>query len=274
MTFLKLFFNRQRWWTTILAAFAVVVMISLGLWQVDRLQQRRAFNARTTAQLNEPPLALAGDALNNLDVKSMEYRTVVVTGQYDFAHEIGLRNQAFRDQVGINLLAPLVIAGTQQAILVNRGWIPFEDSAPARWSKFTEPGTVQVRGVIRLSQAKPDFGGISDPAGAHPVWNLVTVEKIQEQMPYPLLPVYIQQTPEGASVVTGETPFTVVNVPTSSTPVKITLPARSPAQIDLSEGSHAVYAIQWFTFAAIVGIGYPALVIQRAKKKPSLQENK
>ena len=71
----------------------------------------------------------------------------------------------------------------------------------------------------------------------------------------------------------GETPFTVVNVPTSSTPVKITLPARSPAQIDLSEGSHAVYAIQWFTFAAIAGIGYPALVIQRAKKKATTSES-
>jgi surfeit locus 1 family protein len=271
---LKLFFNRQRWWTTLLAVIAVGVMIGLGFWQLDRLQQRRAFNARVAAQIQAPPIELTAESLNAdliHNLTTMEYRAVSVTGQYDHTHEIALRNQAFQDQLGVNLLTPLIISGTHQAVLINRGWIPFQDAAPDKWNKFAAPGIVQVRGVIRYSQARADFGGINDPPGTLKVWNLINLARIQEQMPYPLLPVYIQQTPDGNAVISEGTPFTMVNIPTSAKPIQITLPARSSIQVDLSEGSHLVYAIQWFTFAAMVGMGYPYLVVSRAKKSKERQ---
>lgn len=264
----NLLFNRQRWWTTLLVIVAVLVMIGLGMWQLDRYQQRLAFNARVAAQIKEPPIEITADALNAgiaQKLTTMEYHAVTVTGQYDFAHEIALRNQAFKDQVGVNLLTPLIIKGTQQAVLVNRGWIPFEDAAPNKWQKFAEPGTVEIRGIVRYSQAKPDFGGISDPPGNLQIWNLVNLQRIQEQLPYPLLPVYIQQTPAGGAQVGEGVPFTVVNVPTSATPMKITLPARDEIQVDLSEGSNLMYAIQWFGFAIALAVGYPYLVKSRNK---------
>ncbi len=271
---LKLFFNRQRWWTTLLVVVAVCVMIGLGVWQLDRLQQRRAFNARVAAQIAEPAIEITGEALQAglaQTLTTMEYRAVSVTGQYDHSHEIALRNQAFQDQIGVNLLTPLVISGTHQAVLINRGWIPYQDAAPDQWNKFAEPGIVQVRGVIRYSQARADFGGINDPPGTLQVWNLINLARIQEQMPYPLLPVYIQQTPEGNATIGEGKPFTLITVPTSAKPMPISLPARSPLQVDLSEGSHLVYAIQWFTFAAMVGIGYPYLVVSCAKKSKERQ---
>ena len=259
---LGILFSRKRWLTTLLAFVAVLVMGGLGAWQLDRLQQRRVFNARVNAQVNASPLELAGDTLKT-DLTQMEYRPVRVIGAYDFSQQVALRNQAYKNQVGVTLLTPLVISGTKQAVLVNRGWIPFDDAGPDKWSKYNESGAIEVRGVIRLAQAQPDFGGINDPPGAHPVWNLANVERIAAQVSHPLLPVYVQQTPSGTAIVLEDTAKSFVSVPGQSATQASSIPLRMSAELDLSEGSHMVYAIQWFAFAAMVAIGYPRIVLKR-----------
>jgi surfeit locus 1 family protein len=70
-------------------------------------------------------------------------------------------------------------------------------------------------------------------------WNIVNLERINHQVSVPLLPAYIQQSP-------GST--------------QIAPPYRSEPQLDLTEGPHFSYALQWFTFAAILAIGYPIYV--------------
>ena len=240
---MKHLFNRQWWWTTLLVLAAVGVMVRLGVWQLDRLSQRRAFNARVNAQLAAPALDLSGAALG-ADLTTLEYRSAVVTGRYDFSQQIALRNQAWDDgqatvRAGVHLLTPLVIEGSSQAVLVDRGWIPLEQSSPEQWAQFDEPGPVTLRGAIRLSESRADFGSVSDPMGYLQYWNLVNLPRIQEQMPQLLLPVYIQQTPEQAWS---------------------SLPNRAPLELDLSEGSHLGYALQWFGFALVLLAGYPFYV--------------
>lgn len=250
---LKTLFTRRWIFTTLLVITAVGVMVRLGIWQLERLAQRQAFNARVTAQVEQPPLELSGDALDS-DLASMEYRAVVVTGVYDHAQEIALRNRAYENHLGVDLLTPLVIGGTQRAVLVNRGWIPTEAAAPANWKKFAEPGTITVRGVIRRSQSRADFGSITDPPGKLQLWNLVNLARIQEQISYPLLPVYIQQSidqPVATSGATARSPY----------------PLRSKVEIEISEGSHLGYALQWFTFATILAFGYPVFVRARMKTR-------
>jgi surfeit locus 1 family protein len=179
----------------------------------------------------------------------MEYRAVTVTGEYDDSQEVALRNQAHDGRWGVNLLTPLRIAGTDRAVLVDRGWIPAEDYTSGAWEKYREPGTVNVHGVIRRSQAKPDFGRRGDPTPAPgefiPAWNLVNVESIDVQTSYDLLPVYIKQSPDPAW--TG-------------------LPFRSQPKLELTEGSHLGYAIQWFAFAALLGFGYPFFVRKQERE--------
>ena len=75
-------FSRRWLFTTLLVLVAAAVMARLGVWQLDRLEWRRGFNARVIAQANEPPMALDATALD-LDLYSMEYRKVLVG---DYAH--------------------------------------------------------------------------------------------------------------------------------------------------------------------------------------------
>jgi surfeit locus 1 family protein len=239
----------RRW---ILATFLVIagaaVLARLGVWQLDRLAQRRIFNTRVQAQMAQPQLALTGDALS-ADLPGMEYRSVVVRGQYDFSRQVALRNQAWDNQAGVHLLTPLRIDGTDTYVLVERGWVPGLESTPADWRQYDESGTVEVRGIIRRSQSKPDFGRRADPlpapgSGPLNLWYFADVARVAAQLPYPLLPVYVQQAPD---------------------PAWTSLPYRSLPELDLTEGPHMSYALQWFSFAILLLIGYPFYVRKRER---------
>jgi surfeit locus 1 family protein len=245
-------FSRRWLLATILVLIGSAVMVRLGIWQLDRLEQRRAFNTRVMAQIDQPALDMNQSGAPAASLVDMEYRSVSVKGTYDYEHQVVLRNQAYQNQWGVNLLTPLKISGRDQAILVNRGWIPADDYEGGDWSKYSVMGAVQVEGMIRRSESQPDFGFRSDPTpqpGMGPLksWNFVNIPRIDEQTPYDLLPVYIQQAP-----VSGQ------NAP----------PYASLPEFELSEGPHMGYAIQWFTFAALLAFGYP-FYIRKQEKSPS-----
>ena len=98
----------------------------------------------------------------------------------------------------------------------------------------------EVRFHGRGGQGKPAIGGIADAlpaAGTRlAVWNNLDVKNMSTQFPYPLLEVYIQPNVDAEDTVP----------PIPYQPI-----------IELTEGSHFGYALQWFTFATILFAGYP-----------------
>lgn len=236
MPLLKMF-HRKWLLTTLLVLLGTALCVRLGIWQLDRLESRRAFNAQVESMRALPPLDLNQEGTDS--ITEMEWRSVKVAGEYDFENQIALRNQYSGDQYGYHLWTPLLFGG--KAVLVDRGWIPADgNSTPSDWHKYDEPGVVNLLGQIRLGQTKPTLGGVPDVlpenAARLEVWNNGDVERITEQLPYPALPVYIQPNPDALDV---EPP-----IPFQPT-------------IELTEGPHFGYALQWFTFAAILFIGYP-----------------
>ena len=229
---------QRKWWLATLLVFAgTALCVRLGIWQLDRLQQRRAFNAQFESARADSVLDLNQDLPQ--DLPAMEWRSVKVTGEYDFANQIALRNQYYGNQYGYHLWTPLRFSG--KAVLVDRGWIPADgNSAPADWRKYDEAGTVNVSGQIRLGQTKPAFGGVVDAQpknGAKlEIWNNADLAHIAPQMPYPVLPVYIQPATD----------------PLDNQP-----PIPYQPEVEITEGPHLGYALQWFTFATILFVGYP-----------------
>ncbi len=237
-------FSRRWWWTTLIVIAGIGLTIRLGFWQLDRYRQRlaairqvQAVQALPVLNLNERPL------LTNLS--SMEYRQVTVIGEYDFVHQVALRNQV-RERMtgtdpGIALMTPLIMVDGQ-AILVERGWIPLEFTTSDSWRQFDEPGTLSITGIFRLSMAQAEIGdALADPTLAPgqnrlDIWNFMNLSRLQEQIPYPILDVYIQQTP-GANLDT--LPFRLMNEP------------------DLDPGDNFSFALTWFIFAGTLFFGYP-----------------
>ena len=240
--------------TTLLVIAALMVMARLGFWQLERLEERRAFNTAVQAQLDAPALDL-NQGIPTGDLPAMEYREVVARGEFDPGHEIILRNQIHDNRPGYHLLTPLRIDGTDKAVLVDRGFIPMEEAQPAERAQYARPGAVTIQGRLRQGHV-PRIFGARDPELAPgqerlDAWNAVNLPRIQEQVPYELLPVYIQAAPDPGEAASG--PIAAVDIP------------------DITEGSHLGYAFQWFSFAAILAIGYPFFV---RKQLRSLQPTK
>jgi len=231
---LKKMFSRAWVVATLLVLGGTAFCIRMGVWQLDRLEQRRAFNVQVVTMRAEKMLDLTRSVPAN--ISTMEWRAVTVTGEYDFEHQVTLRNQFNGDQYGYHLITPLRFPGG--AVLVNRGFIPADqNSTPADWRKYDETGQVTITGQIRLGQEKPAFGGVADADVAHlDVWNNFDVNRISAQIPYPILSVFVQP-----NEIEGD------NIP----------PISFQPEIELTEGPHFGYALQWFSFATILFFGYP-----------------
>ncbi len=241
--------SRQLWWSAIIVLVAMAVMIRLGFWQLDRLAQRRASNAELIHQLALPPLSLASNTLPvelaaGSDVTALKNRAASVRGTYDFSHQVVLKLQSWEGQPGVHLVTPLIIEGSSQAILVDRGWVPYSEATPENQRQFDEPGPVAVTGRIELSQPLP--AAATQPGSPQTEWYRLDIAAIQAQMPYPLLPVYIQQSPPAGG--NAELPYRVEPV------------------YDLSDGPHLSYAIQWYSFAGILGGVYITYVYKNAAR--------
>jgi len=232
-----------RWLiTTLLVVAAVGVMARLGVWQLDRLAERRAFNARVQAQIDSPPLDL-NRPFSASDPYDMEYRQVVARGVYDHTQEIVLRNQVRENQPGYHVLTPLRLENSRSVVLVNRGFLDLEQGKPEQRAAFAVSGQVEVRGMLKRPHV-PRFFGVPDPTlipgqTRLDAWNAVNLERIEQQVDGLLLPVFILAAPD---------------------PVHPGPPYAQPEQPDLTEGSHMGYAVQWFSFAAILGLGYPFFI--------------
>jgi surfeit locus 1 family protein len=103
----RVIFSRQWILTTLLVLAGGALCVRLGFWQLDRLEQRRAFNAHVEAMRAAEPLILAGQSAN--DLTTMEYRAVAVSGTYDFENQVALRNRYYQNESGFNLLTPLLL---------------------------------------------------------------------------------------------------------------------------------------------------------------------
>lgn len=237
----------RRWLLVTLGVLLLMgVLARLGFWQLDRLEQRRAANAALVAALDSPPIDLndrASSFASLSDVAALEAlrnRDVVVRGEYDLEHEFIVKLQSYEGQPGVNLLTPLLLDGPAGplAVLVDRGWIPDDALEGGDLSAFAPEPAGALRGYVALTETLRRGAGAT-PVPGKEIYR-VDIASLQRELPYPLLPFYIKDAPpEG-----GDT----------------AAPFRTPREVDLSEGPHLDYAIQWFVFSLGLGVGYVIFV--------------
>jgi surfeit locus 1 family protein len=243
--YLRKLFSRQWILWTVAVVLMMALFVRLGFWQLDRLEQKRAYNTTLSTRWHQEPFNLSQEALPAA-LEGLEYRRVTATGAFDYAHQIVLKSQVYRDAVGIVLVTPFVLA-ENRAVLVARGWVPLDRSAPQFWPELEEPAGAPLLGLLRPSQSRPGAetpGAESSTPQAE--WYRIDIPAIQQQMPYQLEPVWLQQLPEPAR-------------PTDRLPVR-----EEPTALDSS--THLGYAVQWFSFAVITGFGYIMLVRFRERQ--------
>jgi len=195
----------------------------LGIWQLDRLHQRRQANVAIRAAREAPPITLTPA---DTDPDALAEHRVAARGHYDLGNDIVLRGAVLEGAPGVLVVTPLLLADSGPAVQVTRGFLPAPDAVTVDLDGLQEPGEVTVRGIAK---PVPTGGGEPIPHGGQTTWRRLDRQALRERLPYHLLPVYVEQTPD------------------STLP---TFPRRlAPAPID--EGPHLSYAIQWFSFATM-----------------------
>lgn len=245
----------RRWWLpTLLVLAGMALLIWLGFWQLQRMDQRAAYNDLVISRWVAAPLELNTTTLP-ADLGEWEYRRLALHGQFDFAHQIVLKNQFFAEQPGVQLVTPMLLDSAEgeptKAVLVARGWAPFEDAKPENIAQFDEPDLTQLVGLVQESQMMPGGEAPTIPDAPQTEWFRINIDAIQPQMPYDLLHFFIYALPEDGRTIND-------------------LPIREPRDpaIELrSPIMHLSYAVQWFSFAMILGFGYTQIVRVQERRR-------
>jgi surfeit locus 1 family protein len=130
----------------VLGLVVAAVCVRLGLWQLDRHAERRAWNTQAEARLAAPPVTLTSGAAP-ADTAGLTYRRARAVGVFGFADQVTEGNKTYQGAPGVYVVTPLRFAdGT--GILVNRGWAYAADGMTADLASLAELDTASVEGVL------------------------------------------------------------------------------------------------------------------------------
>ena len=136
--------------------------------------------------------------------EELPYHRVTVSGTFDYNHEVILRNRRYEDRPGVFVLTPLKIDGTDATVLVSRGFAPIQYSEPQDRAGFKRPSHSSFTGLIKASVPRRFLAPADPPTGeGNPrvdAFLRVDLVKIGAQMPYPILPVWIEVMHEGDNI--------------------------------------------------------------------------
>jgi len=238
--------RRKDWGFILLAILAAALFVRLGFWQLSRLHERRAHNDLIRQRMDLPAATIEQAISSPSD---WTFRHVRLHGTFDPAHEVLLSPRSYQDQPGVDLVTPLHLDGNLGTVLVDRGWIPFAATEPGPRAAYQITGPVEIQGMVMTSQPSVKLFLLPGPPTPSPesfrtIWQTLDIPSLEIQMPYPLLPFFVAQTstPSGP----GEHPI-------------------PDPEIDLTDGPHLSYAMQWFAFAIIALAGGGAWIGRRLR---------
>ena len=213
----------------VVAAGAAALFARLGVWQLHRLAERRAFNAQFEQRLAAAPVPL--DSIPR-DTALAKYRRVRVHGTFDYDHQFVITGRSRDGAPGVFLITPLKPDTGARAVLVNRGWVYSPDASSVNASLWLEPERTTVDGFIEPMPARTRDA--SQSATNPRAWRELDYARATAELPYAIEPYSVVELANGPRPV--------------GAPTRLQLPA-------MDDGPHLSYAIQWFTFAAIALYG-------------------
>ncbi|GAB4066605.1 SURF1 family protein [Ancylobacter sonchi] len=153
----------------IASGIAFAILVSLGVWQLERLAWKQGLIAKVDARIHEAAVPAPEEQdWDEVDFAGDEYRRVTVAGR--FRHDLEVQVYTLADQTpdggggpGYWVITPLVTA-EGAAILINRGFVPMRLKNPADRSEGQVDGMVNVTGLIRMPEEAGLFTPPNDPS--------------------------------------------------------------------------------------------------------------
>jgi surfeit locus 1 family protein len=228
-----------RPFTTLLAIGLIVLLVSLGRWQLRRAEEKRELfdsfaagaDATQLIEFGTPPVR--------------RYQHVAAGGHYDETRQVLIDNMMNAERVGYFVITPFALAGGGW-VLVNRGWVPLGASRAER-------PAIPVGGNQRQLRGRADH---------MPSPGIQMGVKAQLQPPYPVVAAF----PSRAEIarLLHESSWT------SATDLVLLDPGEADGYVrnwsapGFPPMRHIGYAVQWFALALTLGVIYVVTNLRRA----------
>lgn len=229
----------------LLLVIAAPLFVGLGLWQLDRAEQKRERAADLAVRAEMPPFDLAAPVVA---AEELRFRALRARGRFEADGQILIENRRQGNRLGFHVITPLRIADSDRRVLVNRGWIPSGMDGSPTPAPVPE-GEVEVTGQTHIP-APPAIVLHDDTQAARQWgdrWPYLTIDLYGAAVTYPVEPVVILQNPDDPHGFVRHWPRELPK-----------------------EGMHIGYAIQWFAFAVIALV----LGLRMSLKRRSTEESR
>jgi surfeit locus 1 family protein len=237
-------FRRPSWWALLLTVAGALLFVRLGVWQLHRADFKEVLLRRYAASEGAPLQDFAKVAETP---PADGFPRVQVSGRYLADRLYLLDNPKHDGRGGVEVFAPLALAGHPQLLLVDLGFLPGNGNGKTPQLPPLPTGEVSLHGLyvppppvgfemggnaLARQTRWPKTGIFLDPA------------EVARDLGHPLYPRLLALDPDPAAIYER-----VHTLDFSSMP-----PAR-----------HRAYAFQWFTFALAAVV---ILLVVHRKRKP------
>ncbi|MDC0454105.1 SURF1 family protein [Gammaproteobacteria bacterium] len=202
--------------------FFAAVFFALGVWQIERGQNKQqvldAFNAAIKA---EPSV---------LSSTSKKWKRVYVSGSFDESRQILIDNTIFRGRVGFKVFTPFILESSDKLLLVDRGWIEQESFRENLPSITINSSFAELSGLL----VNPELGFVLSEDLISKTWPKISqtqsLDYLVKEYPEELYPFILVAEPTFKDALNY-----MEVIPTNMPPVK-----------------HYGYALQWFTMFLVL----------------------
>jgi surfeit locus 1 family protein len=228
-----------RPFTTLLTLVLLVLLVSLGRWQLRRAEEKRAlFDS----------FAAGADATQVIDLGTpavRRYQHVEAEGHYDQTRQVLIDNMMNAERAGYFVITPFALAGGGW-LLVNRGWVPLGASRAGR-------PVIPVDGATRRLRGRADH---------MPSPGIQMGSKTELTPPYPVVAAFPGRS--DIARLLRETSWTAATDLVLLDPGEPDGYVRNWSAPGFPPMRHIGYAVQWFALALTLAVIYVVTNLRRA----------
>ena len=228
-------------WATATTLLALVALVALGTWQLERLAWKRDLIAAREAQLTAPPELLPATAE---DWRSWDFRRVTVHGEFRHDLEQLFGVAAIDGRYGHHVLTPLLLPHGV-AVLIDRGWVPADRAHPAARRAGQLEGPVQLTGIVRYRGHDRPGWFTPDNRPGQSSWYWYDLGALEAALGLELLPV-------------------VVEADATANPGGLPIGGRTRTELP---DNHLQYAITWYGLAAGLFVVWISFGLARGRQR-------
>lgn len=230
--------KKALFWPSFWSLLALLLLLALGTWQVQRLHWKERLIAERHAAVTAPPMPLP----QSLEAaKGLEYHRVTATGTFLNDREFFLGATDRAGDAGYHVITPLRLTDGD-ILLVDRGFVPQNRKSPASRAAGELSGEVTVTGLLRLAPAGKPSWFVPDNDVRRNYWLWVDIPAMAKAAKLEhVLPFYVDA---------------------DKSPNPGGLPRGGQTRLELPN-HHLQYAITWYALAAALVVIYVRFIRRR-----------